>query len=323
MIRPAKKFEKTNGLITRLKNKAENFLSAPLAGVDLEADTLRVVSLLEKNGTLYFEKVIVEKLGDNAIDSIKSIWARHLFKSKNIALGISSPEVIVRPFTFPAMPKNEFAKAIQLESESATLNGHKPSEMAVDWHILNSQNHLRGILAVMPKEILAEQASLFEKSELNPVIVDIKALALWNAYWVLCGKEQLNSPTTLLINLERDTTHLVIAKGADDLKLVRDINLGYADFSEGHLGDWGVEIHDSLLYARAKGGLRELDQALLTGRMDEIALEHLDSILPVSTEAWNPIDFISSESGNGIGIDRIKGATLSVAIGLTLREIKR
>jgi len=143
---------------------------------------------------------------------------------------------------------------------------------------------------------------------------------LWNAYWTLVGRKESSSKTVLLVNIGARTTNLVIAKGPDELILIRDFQLAGGRLVKGQEKEWAEEISDSLMYARSKGGLRALEAVYLTGGgSSPDILSRLQSAIPAPITLWNPLHQIARNS-EYLTIEDSAGPLLAVAIGLSLRR---
>src|SRR3989338_6635557 len=305
-----------------LKQLVTQFTTAPLVGVDLGSSTLKVVELARSNGGFVLRRCTVAPCeGADATKALKQVCAKTGLTTAQAALGLASQEVIVRPFQFPNMPKKELQSAIQLEAEQAILNGHSLGGMAIDWHVLspNGSDAMRGLLAVVPKEVLAERLQAARSAGLRPSVVDVEGLALWNAYWVLVGSRDATPKTVMLVNVGARTTNLVIAKGPDQLILVRDLQLGASALSGGQEREWVEEVRDSIGYARSKSGLRTLDAAYLTGGGSSPAvMTALMSTVMVPVEFWNPFNQIFRDAQSP-AVEESVGPLLAIAIGLARR----
>jgi type IV pilus assembly protein PilM len=306
-----------------LKQLIDRVVTAPLVGVDVGSTTLKIVELTRANGDVLLRRCTIVPLeGDDAAKALKRVCAATGLSTAQAALGLASPEVIVRPFQFPTMPKKELESAIQLEAEQAILNGHSLGGMAIDWHILspNGGEALRGLLAVVPKEVLDARLRQAKTAGLRPSVVDVEGLALWNAFWTLVGSRQAPPKTVLLVNVGAKTTNLVIAKGPDELILVRDLQLGAEALSGGQEREWVEEIRDSLGYARSKAGLRSLEAAYLTGGgSGPSVMTALMSTVMVPVEFWNPLQQLTRDADSP-AVEESAGPLLAVAIGLALRK---
>ena len=130
----------------------------PLIGVDLGSAMLKAVEVERANGKIILSRALVlAREGDNDSTSVKRALKAALIRTVQASVGLASPEVIARPFSFPRMPKKELDQAIRIEAEQAILNGHSLSEIAMDWHLLpdSSNGSLRGLLAVVPRSAIA------------------------------------------------------------------------------------------------------------------------------------------------------------------------
>ena len=290
-------------------------------GIDVGSAAIKVVELDRAGNRLVLRRAMIAALGTDSPSAVLKTFFNGSAASTQANIGLASPEVAVRPFAFPPMPRKELAAAIQLEAEQAILNGHGPEDVVTDWHLLPStgKDGFRGVLAVVPRSVLESRMQLLQQASLRPAVVDVESLALWNAYWALLGSRESSPKTVLLVNVGAATTNLVIATGRDALIVTRDLQLG-ARALEAQPGDWIAEVRDSLAYARSHGGLRSLDQALLTGGGATAALlPTVQSAIPVSVEIWNPLAQLARET-HQLSIDESGGPLLAVAIGLALRQ---
>ena len=307
-----------------LKQFVDRFVISPLIGVDVGSAAVKVVEVAWLNGRLILRHCAVAPVNrdDHLVGVLKRLVAEAGVTTTQAALGLASPDLIVKPFQFPPMPKKELAHAIRLEAEQAILNGHTPDEMAVDWHILsaNPKETTRGLLAVVPKTVLRTRLRTVKAAGLRPTVVDVEGLALWNAYWALVGRQESAPKTVLLINLGTQTTNVVIAKGPDHMILVRDLQLGAQALTAGQEKDWIAEVRDSLGYARSKGGLRALDHVYVTGGgSGPNVIPLLQAIVTAPLTFWNPLHQLMYET-HGPLVEDSAGPLLAIAIGLALRQ---
>lgn len=306
--------------LTRL---VKRWTTIPLVGMDLGSRMLKVVELGQSGGQIILRRAAVKEVEkNNSTNFLRGVLRDAGIATNQVALGLASPEVVARSFQFPHMPKKEFDNALRIEAEQAVLNGHSLDEVEIDWHLFSSDSSelMRGLLAVVPKALIADRIQKFKTGGLEPRVVDIEGLALWNAYWVLVGREESISKTVFLINLGIQTTNLVITKGSNELILMRDLQLGSWAIEKGREKEWIAEIRDSLGYARSKSGLRNLDAVYVTGggNGSEI-ISPLKSIMHAPIELWNPLDDILCDSTT-FQLEHAAGALLTLAIGLALRQ---
>ncbi len=304
-------------MMPSLKAWVEQLSAAPLAGIDVGTSAMKVAEVERSNGRVVLRSCAVGKReGVSDAELLRRLCGEAGIRTRQAALGLSSPEVVVKPFRYPRIPKAELSNAIRLEGESAILNGHSMDEVALDWHLLSatSAGSLRGILAVVPKTALTAPLRTARAAGLQPVVVDVEGLALWSAYWALVGRD-VDPKTTLLISVGAAKTNLVVAKGQDDLILLRDFQLAAGDGK-----DWLTEVKDSLDYARSGAGLRGIDEVVLTGGgSDDGQVSWLRSALAAPATRWNPFQHLTRE-GQASQLEESAGPLFGVAIGLALRR---
>ena len=313
-------------MIRPLKQLFRELAPSSMVGVDFGSAAIKVVELARDNGRVVLRRCAVTPAagGDRTL-TLRKACAEAGITNPHVAMGLASPELVVRPFQFPRMNRKQLKAAMQLEAEQAILNGHKLTDMAVDWHLIpsDSKESVRGVCAVVPKKELESRLEIARSAGLQPVVVDVEALALWDAYWTLVGKrEAAESKAVLLLNVGARTTNLVVAKGSSELILMRDFRIG-TQASDEKLGrEWVTEVRDSLRYAHSKGGASwELGAVYLTGGgSSRVDLPALCKAIGVNVKLWNPLDDLTRETQGPSGEDYSVGPLLTVAIGLGLRS---
>jgi len=315
-----------NGLVF-LKDRVDRWTRVSLVGVDWGSAFLKAVQLDEADGKIVLRRAAIRKLetGKPTDSLIKEVLLEAGITADQVAVGLASPEIIARPFQFPSMPRKELRHAIRLEAEQAILNGHSLSEMALDWHPLtdSSSESIRGLLAVAPRNVVSDRLEQFKKAGLSPRVVDIEGLALWNAYWILIGRNEPRPRTVLLANIGARTTNLVIGRGRDELLLMRDLSIGGQALSSASSAEWVDEIRDSLGYVRSKGEFCELDHIYLTGGASGPQVPALlSSWIKAPVTLWNPLDQLQEADPPGtLPVKKSDGPLLTLAMGLALRRI--
>ena len=302
-----------------IRQTVEHLTAASCLGVDIGSSAIKVVELIGSNERPILRRAIVLSIENgDPVYTLKKILAEGDFQTSKAALALASPQVIVQPFKFPQMPKKELNNVVHFEAEHAILNGHSPDEMALDWyeHLSSGTATTRGLLAVIPKEMVSNRTQLAKTAGLVPVVVDVEALALWNAYWFLLGSQNEASKTILLVNIGAKGTNLVVAKEPNELILTRDIEIGKTALDSGKASELVSEIHDSLVYARSKFGLRTLDHIYITGGgSDPQTVSLFQSLVKAPVTLWNPFDQLSCN------LSISQGFQFAVGIGLALRGL--
>ncbi len=294
-----------------------------LVAVDMGTAALKVVEVVPSQERVVLGRcAIVAVEGQDYTETLRKFLNDTGIHAKQVSLGLASPEVIVKPFKFPRMPKAELEKAVLLQAEQAILSDYSLNDVTIDGHLLPpySNGSIHGLFAVVPKPVLAARLQIARLAGLDPVVVDVEGLALWNAYWMLEGRLEPEPKTVLLLNVGAHTTNLVIARGPDELILLRDFQLGAQAIGKGQEKDWITEVRDSLGYARSECGLRSLDAAYVTGGGSScVSPQSLESVVSLPIQSWNPLKHLV-RGAQGQSLEESKGLQLAIAIGLALRR---
>lgn len=305
-----------------LKRFMERVANARVVGVDLGSEVLKAVELSRAEGGVVLRACVVEPINGQGPAALLKRSLADGASQVHVALGLASPELVVRPFEVPPMSRRELAKALRLEAEQAILDGHRFEEMAVDWHLTGggAKSSLRGVLAVAPRTLVESRLSVARQAGLRPVVVDAEGLALWNA-WLLAAERAAARQTVMLLNVGARCTNLVIAATPDELIVVRDIQLGGQALGADQGRDWVGEVRDSLAYARSRSGRRAVESAAISGGGASQKLAALvTEATGVPAKLWNPLKSVL-RAPSSPQIPESSGPLLAVAIGLALRQL--
>ncbi len=301
---------------SRWRGITNRWTHTSVVGVDVGSSSVKVIELSQHDGQVVIERYAVAPIAEQgATAAVRRAMREARITSKRVAIGVSSAELIVRPFQLPVMPAKELQVALRRQAEAMTVDRPASGEVAIDWHVVSTSNQsIRGILAVVPKTLIAGRIALATAAGLRPVVVDVEGLALWNAYWAFLGHRAARGRTVLLVNLGHRTTNLVIARDRDELLLVRDVSLGSPALRQ-RQDDWASELTDALAQAQTVGGLTGLETAIVTGGGSSPAAASLvRSLTNAPVSLWNPLGAFGEE------LLGESSAAFGVAIGLALRR---
>ena len=173
---------------------------------------------------------------------------------------------------------------------------------------------MRGFAAVV---LFALAGNVFSNDEITAPLTGARGDPVRGR--ALVASRQDKPQTALLINLGAATTQLVLAQTPDELRLVRQLQLGAAGLAQGMEREWLAEVRDSLSYARSQGTLRTLDAvAVAGGGVNASVIRLLGAELEAPVTAWNPLEHVVHD---GVTLERSAGPLLAVAIGLALRQL--
>ena len=113
------------------------------------------------------------------------------FKAKDVCASLSGNAVIVKKITLPVMTENELAESIYWEAEQYIP--FDIQDVNLDYQILdpgtgpNSRGSMDVLLVAAKKEKISDYTNVISQAGRTPVIVDVDAFALQNAFEVNYG----------------------------------------------------------------------------------------------------------------------------------------
>ena len=173
--------------------------------------------------------VIISKLPVS--DAIGRIFTQQGIKNRRVATSICGHSVIVKKIALPVQSDEELAESIRWEAEQ-----YIPFDIAdvnLDYQVLGentSTGNLDVLLVAIKKEKITDYTSVIKMAGKTPILVDVDAFALQNAYEV--NYEPTNDRTVALLDIGASTMTINIISGTDFL-FTRDVGVGgqqYTDF---------------------------------------------------------------------------------------------
>ena len=148
------------------------------------------------------------------VTAIRNLLRMEKISARDTAVALSGQAVLTKTLRLPRMRDKELAEAMQWEAEP-----HIPFDMAdvnLDFRVLPSGNAAGGqmdvLLVAARKARVAERAALLSAAGLRPVVVDVDALALANAFEAAHG---LAEGPIALVDIGASTmTVSIVANGA-------------------------------------------------------------------------------------------------------------
>ena len=297
---------------------------------------------------------------DKVKDAIREALLAGNISSKRAATAVSGRGVIVRYITLrrmsPAELKNsirfEAARYIPFEMDQVVLDCQK-----IDEGDEEGTSDMKVLVAAVKKSLVQEHIDLVRSAGLEPVLIDVDAFALGNAFvtWGSqshLGKDDKADKALALVDIGGRKTNInIIMRGSSHF--TREIYLGGTDFSVAigkrlsldpesvdklriSPGDRAAEVAEALLEPLADLGRemrlsfdyfetqseREVGQVLLTGGGALLAgvSEGLEEVLGRPTSLWDPTEgLILRVSEEQASRVRENAAGLAIALGLAVR----
>jgi type IV pilus assembly protein PilM len=125
--------------------------------------------------------------GGAVADAIRRVFDQNkAFKSKDVCASLSGNAVIVKKITLPVMTQAELDQSIYWEAEQYIP--FDIQDVNLDYQILDpgtgpdSRGSMDVLLVAAKKEKIGDYTSVIAQAGRSPVIVDVDAFALQNAY---------------------------------------------------------------------------------------------------------------------------------------------
>ena len=340
-----------------------NPFRAPIVGLDVGTDAVKAVVLkkLRSGWSLVAAtEVPMPDSGtsdpDAAADTIKQVFDTLRLRRARVATALAGQSAIVKRLSLPAMSDAELAEAIPWEAEQ-----YIPFDLAdvqIDYQVMNAGDASRTttdvLLVAAKRDKIEERTDVVMRSGRQPVVLDLEAFALVNAYEA--NHPERAEPLTVLVHCGRMST-IVCLLERGQLAFTRDIALGGQSHSEALMRDLNVdavvaerlkfpsrpllpgvtadqvkavlrdvssqlvsEISKTIDFYRATAPIEKVSRIVLSG--GACAADSLSDLLGVEFDApveiFDPFRMI--ERRRGVEAGGVAGPSFAVAVGLAMRE---
>jgi type IV pilus assembly protein PilM len=350
--------------------------SRSVVGLDIGSSAIKAIELKPSGkgfkvvgfGT---EPVPPDSIVDGAIidgaavaDAIRRVFEVNGLKTKEVAASLSGNAVIVKKISLPPMTAAELNESIYWEAEQYIP--FAVQDVNLDYQVLaGAPDPKHGttpgggmdvLLVAAKKEKIADYTGVISQAGRLPVVVDVDAFALQNAYEVNYGIEP--GAVVALVNAGASAININVISG-DQSHFTRDISIGGNTYTEAlqkelHLshdqaeqlkrgvGVNGIdfeqarpvlravtenvllEVQKTFDFFRGTTGTDRIDRLVLSGgtsRVDAFA-EMLAERFEAEVETFDPFRAISFDAARfGVESTADVAATMAVAAGLALRRV--
>jgi type IV pilus assembly protein PilM len=296
------------------------------------------------------EPTAVSEAVNQVFDSIRVRRAR-------VAAALSGHAVIVKRLSLPTMSQAELSEAIPWEAEQYIP--FDLAEVQLDYQVVNTQidpnkSTLDVLLVAAKKDRIEDRSSVIMQTGRRPVVIDIEAFALANAYQM--NYPERTDPFSALIHVGRSVTIVCLLERGEPV-FTRDISIGGQVHLDGlvrELGPQGVddltgkrilhgqlpndvnqdtvstvlrdastqlvmEIRKTIDFYRATAPIDRLSRIVLSGGAWQAAglVDMLASEFGAPVDVFDPFRRVTKPT-RGIGADTV-GPAYAVAVGLAMR----
>ena len=344
--------------------------SKGLVGLDIGSSAVKAIELRPagkgfKVGAIGVEPIPPDSIVDGAIidsaavsDAIRRLFSNKQFKAKDVAASLSGNSVIVKKITLPVMSEQELSESIYWEAEQYIP--FDIQDVNLDYEVIDpgtgpeNQGVMEVLLVAAKKDKIADYTGVITQAGRTPVVVDVDAFALQNAYEANYGFEPAS--VVVLLNAGASAININILTGGQSV-FTRDVSMGGNAFTEAVQKELNLPFEaaeelkkgltiDSMSYEDARPVLRAMtDNVLLevektfdffkataaSDHIDRIVLsggasrvdgfvEALRERFDTPVDAFDPFRQVAFDAKN-LGVAPEDMAPLSaVALGLALRR---
>ncbi len=212
-------------------------------GLDIGSSALKSTELRQARGggfelvSLGIEELSPDCIVDGVIisklpvaDAISRIFDQQAIKNNRINTSISGHSVIVKKISLPVQSDEDLAESIRWEAEQ-----YIPFDVAdvnLDYQVLGENagtGNLDILLVAVKKDKITDYTSVIKMAGKTPVLVDVDAFALQNAYEI--NYEPNGKNTVALLDIGASTMTIHIVSGTDFL-FTRDVGVGGHQYTE-------------------------------------------------------------------------------------------
>jgi type IV pilus assembly protein PilM len=342
----------------------------PIVGLDIGSSAVKAVVMKHGRGgwsLVAAGEAAVPVTGDAAgsaaestalSEAVNQVFDQLKVRRARVATALSGHAVIVKRLSLPAMSQAELGEAIPWEAEQYIP--FDLSEVQIDYQVLNggsdaAKTSIDVLLVAAKKDRIDDRASVIAQTGRRPVVIDIEAFALANAYQV--NYPERTDPFAALVHIGRTVTVVCLLEQGEPV-FTRDISIGgqlHVDGLMRELGHMGV---DELTAKRILNGQFPNDISpeqvanVLRDASSQLVLELRKTIdfyratapvdrlsrVVVSGGAWQAVglvDLLGSEFGAPVDVfdpfrrvtrptrgaaAEVAGPAYAVAVGLALRQ---
>ena len=342
-----------------------------LVGLDIGSSSVKAIELKPAGkgfrvSAIGVESVPPDSIVDGAIidggavaDAVRRLFANKRFKAKDVVASLSGNSVIVKKITLPSMTEAELSESIYWEAEQYIP--FDIQDVNLDYQVVGqgagaAAGTMDVLLVAAKKEKIADYTGVISQAGRSPVIVDVDAFALQNAYEVNYGLDA--SLVVALVNFGASAVNINILSGGQSL-FTRDISIGGNAYTDAlqrelnvpyetadalkrglHVEGYSMElarptiravtenvlleIQKTFDFFRGTTGSDRIDRLVVSGgasRVDgfvDMLAERFDS----HVELFDPFKKVSFDADKfGVMSAADVQATSAVAVGLALRKV--
>ncbi len=264
--------------------------SEALVGLDVGSGAIRAVGLRRTSRGRGVTAIGREALPDGSIvagdianpravaEAIRRTLDRSGARTRRVAAAVSGNAVIVKRVTLPLMDEDDLAGSIRWEAEQYIPFDVR--DVSLDYQVLQAGGDAANrasmdvLLVAAKKDKVAAWAEVIAQADGVPVVIDVAAFALQNAFEVNYGVEP--GRVTMLVNAGAGGMNINVVKDGRTL-LTRDVSPGGDGCAEVPPPEPGLSFRGAAVEAGLPGDGATPEVAdPVTGAMDEHRLLEIE-----------------------------------------------
>ncbi|MGE0703535.1 MAG: type IV pilus assembly protein PilM [Vicinamibacterales bacterium] len=344
--------------------------SKPIVGLDIGSSAVKAIELKPSGKGFRVSGFATEALPpDSIVDgsivdsaavtaAIRRVFESGAFKTKDVAASLSGSSVIVKKISLPVMTETELSQSIAWEAEQYIP--FDVQDVNLDYQILNpgtgpdSRGAMDVLLVAAKKDKIADYTGVIQQAGRIPIVLDVDAFALQNAYEANYGGTDSN--VVVLLNAGASAININILNSAQSLftrdisiggnayteKLQKELDLSAEDANRVKQGDAreGVtpeevnailhavteevlfEIQKTFDFFKATASWDRIDRILISGGASSVDgfAKALEDRFGAPVEPLDPFKKIAIDEKVAMGDPARVARTAAVAVGLALRK---
>jgi type IV pilus assembly protein PilM len=158
--------------------------------------------------------------------ALKQLWATSRFATKNVVLGVTNPQLVVREMAVSNLPAKAMRQSLPFQVKDALPLAVEKA--LLDFYPLEEPGDsptVRGLLIAMPRDAVMAMVTAVERAGLHVKGVDLDAFALLRA------ASRLDAQVEAIVDIGLDVTSLVVHADGEPL-IVRTVPRGGIEITE-------------------------------------------------------------------------------------------
>lgn len=281
-----------------MKNLLSKWWQPTLLGLDIGSSSIKAVQLKKTKEEFQLQHFGFAPLppesivnggifnSGNVINAIRGLCGLAKIQTKNVVLAINGHSLIIKKISVAEMTERELEEQLPWEAAHYIPD---VSDVNMDYRILGHRpetNQMEILLVAAKMDMVNDYVAMVTEAGLDPVIVDVDALALENAFAM---NYEVQEGNVVLINIGASTTNINILSGGKTA-FVRVLSIGGNQFTEEIQKQFNISL-DEAEALKLGGEMPENEHAILPQEVDKILCSVAGSL---AAEIQKSIDFYSA-----------------------------